>query len=352
MPRMAVKGFEKIVVPFLRVNALSEAERRLFQWSDRYSRTRRGRSWRPVTPVMVATAYRDALAGGQRPKTLQQIAWTIDLMLHGAHVGAIEHHKTPTVLPDWQVKMPVAPGGVMAVRDVARPEHTCGVSSFIERSPIELVTYAAAVHRVYGGTTDEGLRVWDITAGSGTVTDVMRFFNAVTIATDLNFGNLVTRSMDCRQIGQPPFHARIKVQMPPAFMPQKGIFNFPDLIFFDPPSRGQPAVSGLYFGADDPRDLSLLSRDEYIATIVGIVQIAVARLRAGGLVSFTIRGGVRNHQHVVPDPGLADDILGQLGDDVLVFDRLNVLYAEPVKQISLGTARVPTTHVFLARNDG
>lgn len=343
--------FEGIRVHSLRLDALFEAEERLFGWRDRLTPPpSAAQDWRKLNPLDVSAAYRKALESPRKAATIQHVRWAIDHALHGAQVRQIVQHEVASSVPAGQDPQPVIEGGRIEVRDVPSGEKSFGVRSFLEATPVELVAYT--LNLLATDSSFNAIEAWDPFTGGGTVADIVRSRGGRVVASDLSIGDMVTKYADACDLGRTALHQRgFRPQFPSHVIPQEDVIETPNVVFLDPGSRGRPSTSSLYFGSDDPRDLSLLERDEYIETIANIARVALKRIAEGGLVSLIIREGVRDQQRVTPDEGLGAEIVGRLLDIAYVVDRLEVVYLSPVKQVSLGAGRVPTVHYLLARSE-
>jgi hypothetical protein len=123
----------------------------------------------------------------------------------------------------------------------------------------------------------------------------------------------------------------------------------PDIVLFDPPSRGLPLHAQIYGEDDDIRDIAFLERDDWISTVADIAIRATAYLAHDGFVSLLLRCGFRLQADAVADPDLLDDFKAAVQGKVLITHEMPLAYGTLRNQTSLGTARVPAVHLVLRK---
>jgi hypothetical protein len=238
---------------------------------------------------------------------------------------------------------------------VSRGALTFGVRSYLEATPVELVVYV--VQRWMATAKKSKPQAWDITAGGGTVKDVITgIYHGTVAATDIALDTGATIHGDLEDIGRHPLHAQAR-GIPGIIRARPVLVPLPDLIFIHPPSRGWPGATWL-FGArvrDEivmnlKRDLAYeLNRDAYVGRLVKAIRVGLRRLATGGLLSLLVPEYVRFHQRITPDPGIAGAIVRSLGTDAVVLERHEVVDVRPVRQASMDRARGPLVHVIVTK---
>lgn len=328
----------------LRIKALAQIEQELFGWNNRYEGNR------ALDTASVRATWRSALRENRRATIIPVVRHVIDDTKHVAQIQKLEFHEFAPALPPWQ-RYPRVQGGVLYTRDVTRGMPTFGVRSYPEATPVEVPVF---VTRLWMKRTRRYQPAcWDLTAGSGTVHDVVTaVFKGRVAGTDIALDNRTTVFGDIRDAGSHPRHARQMLRLP-GYRAPKDVVSNPDLVFIHPPSRGWPACCWVY-GREKERarelDLGvLLERREYVQVIAHAVRTSMEHLAEGGLVSLVIPEYLRLHQEVVPDPGIADALLLQVQQECVLVARHAVVDEQPVKQTSLGTNRGPVSHLILAK---
>lgn len=317
-----------IDVPMYRMGCISEIEMRLFGWSDRTrSHDTCPGSMVPLLPVEVRTAYTRALAADRREQTLRLVRHVVDGVKRRGFVRRILDDHRASNLPDIP---PLTRGGIHCEDPESRTEATHGVRSYLEATPVQVVEF------VVGFLQDFGRRkvthVLDLTAGSGTVTDVVAAHGGRTAERDLGPVRDRTHALDLRQVHRAAEAGR----------------KF-DLVFMHPPSIGRPHPVEMNQGLVQG-DLSRVHPDEWVAVVLGAVAGALRFLHPGhGLLSVLVPEGVRDHQRVLPLPGMADRIVERLPEGAYVVDRRQLRWGRRARQVSLGRARVPSVHLLIAQ---
>lgn len=304
-------------VPVYRVECLDEIEKLLFGWDG--DRTRLG-------PIENIRCWDEAMLPARRDETLGLVRRVVDQKKRQAYVRKLcdlDRRKEP--LPYvWR------PGSLVCEDPQERTEPTFGVRSFMEATPIEVVAFTIEVLNRFASRTPED--VLDLTNGSGTVTDLVRAHG----------GRVVERDLDPVRAGCLPLDLREVERAVPADR------RF-DLIFVHPPSIGMPHHKE---PSEDPgrRDLSWATPEQWIEVVSTAVAKALRFLHPDhGLLSLLVPEGVRDHQKVHPYPGMADQIVQRLPEDAYVVDRRPLTWRRRAKQVSLGTNRVPSVHLLIAR---
>jgi len=332
LPPAVRRMLETIRIPGLRLAALRRAERYVLSGSVRED----------LDAARYRALWRSAWSN-RNAETTRAIRLAIDQTLKDVHIARMVEHEAPYCVPT-EVRTARVRDGKLTVEDPPSAKPSFGVRSYPERTPPEVVTVAARTWRSRVRHPRPPL-AWDLTAGSGTVQDVLRCNGGRVVSTDLtNNGNGVAK-LDARNLGCCPGHGQ------PV---QTGHFEglvvqHPDMVFLDPPSRGVPTMAELDRSDDADRDLASLDRNVYIEIVATIVSKSVERLAAGGLVSLLVREGVRNHQHITQDSGVADAIMGALAAGIQVVGHHEVVYAHAANQVSVGSARCPMVHLLLGR---
>lgn len=344
LPAEVNKLLRTIDLPSLRVQALGAIEETLFGWQDRRN------SRRALDIATVRAAWRRSLVGLQRSETLRVVRLAVDDAKHLAQIQKLQAHECASALPKWQEE-PAVQHGVLHVRDVRRGTATFGVRSYPEATPVEVVVYTVRQWTSSTGKTKP--RCWDLTAGSGTVFDVITtVFGGRVVGTDIAIDNAATIYGDLRDAGQHSRHRRAPKFFPGDEVPVD-VIRRPDLVFVHPPSRGWPACAWIY-GRDRVPSLTrdvgvLLERAQYVEVIADAARVALAQLADGGLMSVLVPEYVRCHQEISADPGTADALLAAIADVATLIERHTVVDDAPVRQASLGTTRGPVEHLILAK---
>lgn len=352
MPPPAAKLLDSIQVTSLKVEALHRIESQLFGWDSRRVKNR------TLDQADVRRAWREAWRPELLTASLKTVRSAIDEVKSLAQIQLLQDHPPAEVLPSWQ-REPKVTDSVLRVRDVQRGKPTFGVRSYLEPTPVEVVVHV--VRRWMRMTRKTRPSVWDPTAGSGTVADVVTtIFGGSVASTDLAVENAVVAFGDLENIGTHHLHRRqhlgrtvIRWYSPP----QKGVIATPDLVFLHPPSRGFPGASFLFGSRAGEEitnyldsDLTYADRRRWVEVVSNAVRAAIGRLGDGGLLSLLVPEYVRCHQEVADDEGLADGVLARFGtEEVQLVQRWNVIDERPVNQISIGSTRGPLVHLLLRR---
>jgi hypothetical protein len=194
--------------------------------------------------------------------------------------------------------------------------------------------------------------VWDPFAGSATGHDLLSgLLGCNVVSTDLTPCNEAVSTLDARALGSLYEHGGMTREHLRARLQgtDNAVVRTPDIVLLDPPSRGCPTPSELYASQWPERDIALLERDEWIATVSEIARKSLQRLAQHGLVSLLLRHGVRERQRIEPDDQLVNDVRSALGGGVEVLEEARIEYRGRVRQASLATMRVPSTHWLLWR---
>jgi hypothetical protein len=305
--------------------------------------------------VTVRDAWRAACRPERLPATRRLVRQIRDEIVRVLHAGAAFQHlryeKMPTYMKAWKPK-----NGVLTVTEVGRTIPSMGYAPYLEATPPQLVRYVYEtwLARRLEATEDPSslmrrkARALDLTGGAGTVHDVLSVLGCSIASYDLTAMNEAVGTLDAREFLRhfeaPTRYAPNERQRRPA--------GRPDLVFFDPSSRGWPSSSALYWpdadGYGDARDFASLERDTWIETTAGLVKRLLPVLAYGGVVSFLVRHGVRDRGRVETDDQLVGDVKTALGSDVTILEDVRVEYGKNrVNQASLGQARVPATHLLL-----
>lgn len=342
LPAAVARMLEHVEVAGLRLEALSFAEETVC-WSV---------PKRSLNPAKKAELW--TRAWSRRPvETAKAIHKAIDHVLRTVYIGRLVEHEVPEKLPR-HVQAARVVNGVLAVDDPERRRPSLGVRSYAEATPPEIVVVTVKVwqrRRAASKMPKRGPRAWDLTSGSNTVADAIKLLAGSCVSTDLtqNSGNArETATLDARRVGCCTSHGA-KPPSKPYSVEDTLIIARPDLIFFDPPSRGSPTQQELDLGVHQHLDLAILDREEWVMTVADIASRAVRHLSSGGLMSLLVREGIRNHQHVTPEPGVADEVLAALGDNVTVVGQHRVEFGNTRNQASLIQNRLPMRHLLLAR---
>ncbi len=330
VPRDVLHLVQTIDVPMYRVEGLEAIELQLYGWRGR----RKPHPHSPgdsvaVSPAEVRRSYNTALAEPRRGRTLQVVRHVVD------RVKAAGYLRKLTATGERSNERPepsrVQNGSLLVFDPTDRRTPTYGVRSTLEATPVEVPEYVIRVLRTFG--SHEPALILDLTAGSSTDADVAATYGGETVEADLAPLNDVTLAHDLRDIRRWSAGSR----------------KF-DLIFLHPASVGLPSPVRLADGVRADRDLAFCHPDEWVEVVSQAVNDALGLLQEGhGLLSVLIPEGVRNHQNVLPLPGIADRIVAGLPDDAFIVERLQIRWERAARQVSLGRNRVPTIHLLIAR---
>lgn len=309
-----------------------------------------------IDAVTIRDAWRRACSRERLHETRRLIRRVRDEIVRVLHMGSAFQHarftQMPTFLKAWT---PV--NGTLRVTEVGNIVPSIGWSALLEATPPQLVRYAYEtwlVRRVNSTDPSDLLKrkphAWDLTAGAGTGHDVLTILGCDVRSSDLTSMNEAVATLDARRFtelftGTPTYSLEDERQ---TSTPR------PDIVMFDPSSRGTPSNSALYWpdadGNGDARDFAALDRDAWIETTTGLINSVVAFLATGGVVSFLVRHGVRDRGRVQEDAQLLHDVKAALRPEVSVIEEIAIEYGKNrVKQASLGVSRVPSTHLLLGR---
>lgn len=317
VPPMVTRLVRTLDVPVYRIECLDEIEQLLFGWED--DREKLG-------PIEIIRCWDEAMSRPRREETLGLVRRVVDRRKRLGYVRKLQdldRQKEP--LPfEWR------PGSLVCEDPQERTEPTFGVRSFMEATPVQVVAFAIEVLTAFGSRKPK--KVLDLTTGSGTVTDLVRAHG----------GHVVERDLDPVRDGCLPLDLREVERAVPADR------RF-DAIFVHPPSIGTPHPMD---PSRDPgrRDLSWATPEQWTEVVSTAVTKALTFLHPGhGLLSLLVPEGVRDHQKVHAYPGMADQILQRLPENAYVVDRRPLTWRRRAKQVSLGTNRVPSVHLLIAR---
>jgi hypothetical protein len=285
---------------------------------------------------------------------------------HAFNVGDHEtFRKVPGFFKSWSTEA----NGHLLAHDPDQVNPSIGSPGFLEQTPVKVLRW---VHETWlsnrGAVLEDGdvsasdvspLRVWDLTAGSGTGMDYFRRICGCRVyGRDLT---VVASDVDCGPARD--FHVSDKVtgcSAIPSIHPGM-VIRHPDIVLFDPPSRGTPTHAELYgerdqHGEGDSRDLATADRRTWIEETTLIVKRAAPYLAQGGIISFLVRHGERNGGTVVDDAGLLDAVKIELlkpgrgrPPAVAIAHEMPIEYGRRRNQTSLGQTRVAATHLLLVR---
>ncbi len=336
LPAAVLQMLEHVEVPGLRLETLARAEETVFWGVQKLH----------LNPAKRAELW--ARAWLQRPvETAKAIHRAIDHVLHNVYIGRLVEHDVPEKL-SHRVQSARVVNGVLSVDDPERRTPSLGVRSYTEATPPEVVVVTIKTWQFRTRARKQpkrGPRAWDFTAGSNTVAEVLQSFGGRTAAFDLTNNHEAVTHGDARTFERcPNFGAKTFGEVP-----AERIVRSPDLVFFDPPSRGTPTQQELDLGFHQHLDLAILDRGLWVMTIADIASRAVPHLAPGGLMSLLVREGIRNHQHVTPEAGVADEVVAALGNNVAVVGQHRVEYGSTRNQASLIQSRLPMKHILLAR---
>ncbi|MEO8182931.1 MAG: hypothetical protein ABI895_29215 [Deltaproteobacteria bacterium] len=276
----------------------------------------------------------------------------------------ITEHETYWTLPGFFKPWRPDSNGCLVINDPEQVNPSIGSASFLEQTPAKLLRW---VHQTWASNRSIGLtedgdvdmssirspKVWDLTCGSGTSLDYFqRIHGFKVLGRDLT---LVASGVECGCVSTFGKSDNITGHEATAGIRSTNVIRHPDIILFDPPSRGTPSHAQLY-GEGDPRDLANADRASWIEVTTLIAKSAATYLARDGVLSFLVRHGARDGGNVVPDPLLLADVKLELqkpGPGTLpplgVAHEIPITYGRRRNQTSLGQARVPSTHLLLVR---
>jgi hypothetical protein len=274
-----------------------------------------------------------------------------DQIVDVRHKERASQHEGPTELPDAlkQVRVGITRGHRhLVVREDRLRHEGLGYPPYMEWTPPELMVLDLKAWRLVVGRKTGLPVVHDITAGSGTSVDFFRGIHGCTVvASDLAGPNEHVGMADARRVGEQGGHLH-------SVGPSLKAAPRPDLMLFDPPSRGTPTHGATYFCGEEQLDLALLDRDTYLGTLAKITAKSAAVLKPKGLVSVFLRCCVRDRQRIDPDHRLVGDFLGALEalePALVVTETLIVTWATDgrVRQAGVHTARPKAVRILIAR---
>lgn len=282
-----------------------------------------------------------------------------DEYVFSAHLSMADASKfrVPSRLPKNLLPWRPTQTGALIIDDPVQVQPSYGSLAFLEATPMKVVRYVYETWLQRRSARLEGdvcladvqpPKVWDLTAGSGTVGDYLRTEGCTVIESDLT---PVRDHIDCAsavqlgRIGSHTGHGGLaKVHR---------FVSEPDIVFIDPSSRGKPSISRIYDGGREAEDFANLLRDEWIEMVSAVARVAAAFLATGGLISLLVRHGERRHGTVTPDDALLDEIRASLAKPIeglpipTIASELRLKYRGLRAQTSLGRARAPATHLLL-----
>ncbi len=316
-----------IDVPMYRMECISEIEMRLFGWNDRVRLDETCPASRvPVQPVEVRVAYNRAFSADRREQTLRLVRHVVDEVKRRGFVRRLLDGRRQSSVPEPRLTR----GSIHCEDPAARTEATHGVRSYLEATPVQLVEFVVGFLKENGGA--DVARVLDLTAGSGTITDVVAAHAGRTAERDLGPVRDRSHALDLRQVNRAAEAGR----------------RF-DLVFMHPPSIGRPHPVEMNQGLVQG-DLSRVHPDEWVAVVASAIEGALRFLQPDhGLLSVLVPEGARDHQRVLPLPGMADRIVERLPEGAYVVDRRQLRWGRRARQVSLGRARVPSVHLLIAQ---
>ena len=303
-------------------------------------------------PAAVEAVWRYAYAPQRRGELLRWIRREADKIVHVAHgvlLSNRERRNQDAGLPAYLLRsQPVVTKefSVIEVKEGPLAQENIGYAPYMEQTPAEVIRHDLRVWMDKYGKSEGTPEVWDLTGGSGTSIDVLTGgFGIAVQATDLNNATEDVAFGDAREVGA--FLRLLGASRIPGI--EGRTVKRPNLVLFDPPSRGGPTHAEVYHGGHPTRDLGRLDRDGYLDALVEVTAGTFRVLKNAGLMSILIRCSVRNQQEVVADETLADDYLALLLErmaDLQVVERLNVRWAKShrVQQAGVGKSR-PTLAV-------
>ena len=285
------------------------------------------------------------------------------------HMFNVMDHETYRRLPRFFEPWRPEADGRLLVHDPEQVNPSIGSPGFLEQTPVKLLRW---VHETWlrdrGAVIEDGdvsvsdmrgPQVWDLTAGSGTGLDYFaRIYGCriygrdlTVVASDVDYGSVHDFQLSDKVTGRSPI---------PAIGPGL-VIRHPDIVLFDPPSRGTPTHAELYVGGaedgeGDPRDLAAADWLPWIEETTRIAKRAAAYLAEGGVISFLVRHGERAGGSVLEDPALLDAVKSELQKPgpghlqaLFIAHEMPIEFGGRRNQASLGQARVPATHLLLVR---
>lgn len=293
----------------------------------------------------------------------QTMAWlgqVRDRVVREHHQENVAQHETFASLPEHFKPWEPDADGTLAIDEPHDTKPSFGANAFLEPTPIKVLRWVHETWRAeqLGDVVEDigldwGLNptVWDLTAGSSTSVDYFRRLHGCDmVASDLTVvGGDGVEPCDARRFDA--LHGRHR-RRAGELTYSTVVVSAPDIILFDPPSRGLPLHSQAYANTPDDvdtRDFGLLERAEWISTIADVANRATTCLAEGGLTSVLLRCGFRFHREVVAEPDLLQDFKAALAPSVVVTHEMPVLYRTLRNQTSLGRSRVPAIHLTLRK---
>ncbi len=340
--------FSRVRKDGLRAEAFRRAEGAVLWGASDLDNERRERLWR------------GACRGQRRQQTLSTVRKAIDGVLSVVpHYLRIYKHQVPEVLPK-QLHRARVRNGALVVNEPRRRSPSFGVPAYPEWTPPEIVvvTVRELERRLKRRGLARRVAAWDLTAGSGTVRDVLNRMKGSCTSSDLCSLAENVPAIPIQRVGREVFHTGTNLHED-----RWGKKNFdfqdwhlvepnPTLIFIDPPSRGWPTMTHLtQEDAEASWDLAGFDRDLYIQVVAASVAQAVGCLAPGGLVSLTVREGTRESQRITPDPQLGDEILAAVRGRVGIYLGHRIEHGTIFNQASLGSSRPPMMHFLLERRN-
>jgi len=284
--------------------------------------------WRPSN-----RAHAMQLLGQLRDETVRQHAR--EVMTDPLRLAVLPHRLEPPNLLFPQV---------LSIEDGPTTSLTLGAARYLEQTPVDLLRW---VHAIWLDSQSKdgnvGLEqprpvVWDLTAGSGTGRDYFGDVHQCKVDSfDLVVADSRTTSWDVREQFLPVVK-RAYDELP---------FERPDLVFFDPPTRGLPLHSQLYGTDVHAADIGLLDRADWIQKVAEIAIRATRHMTEDGFVSLLVRCGFRFHSEVGHDLAALDDIKAELRGRAMIIHEMPVIFRQRCNQTSIGHARAPAVHLLL-----
>lgn len=282
-------------------------------------------------------------------QTKQLLRRYVNVALGRAHREYMAEHavfeQLPKALYPWRPDQERR----LVIDDLRITKPSFGSGAFLEQTPPKLLRWVYETWQDRQTATTRKPRIWDLTAGSGTSIDLLgRVHDCKVVASDLTvvLGDGI-QPAHCQHVGEISSH-QARRQGP--HVPALAIAQ-PDIVLFDPPSRGRPTHSELYQVEQNQYggDLADLDRDEYLATVTAVTVWSASALAPGGFVSLLLRCGTRRRGQVTPDPALLEDLKTCLEGHAEVTHEMPLVYRGRRDQTSLGQARVPTVHLVIER---
>ena len=313
------------------------------------------RRTRSSTPAAAAARWAKRWAPENVEGTRRLLRRLRDRILRSHHQGHLAQHLTFATLPEALRSWRPNRDGELVVSDLQIPKPSIGIPSFLEQTAPKILRWVFETfrerQRERALTLGAGLRlprVWDLTAGSGTSIDLLGAIHGCeVVASDLTVvGGTDIALGDCRDVGTMAAHRAQIGLSASSFSPRR-----PDIILFDPPSRGRPTHAEIYEAGRAPSrdDLALLDPEPYVSALASTIVWAARRLAPGGTLSVVVRCGARCRTEVVPDEDLLPTLKEALAGFVRVTNEMPVVYRTTRAQTSLGAARVPTVHLLVER---